>query len=629
MTRKKPSRKRKVKPRRRSLFRVLLRWLFAAAIWGFLALAVFVGWTALELPDLDELVDSRAPFVTVLASDGEVLSTYGDVHGRALHFSELPQELVLAAIAIEDRRFFDHFGIDVFGILRAGISNFRSGRIVQGGSTITQQIAKNLFLTPERSYKRKFQEMLLSFWLEQKFSKTELLAIYLNRIYLGAGMFGVDAAARRFFDKSARDLSLAEAAMIAGLFKAPSRYNPITNPESAQQRAAVVLDAMVQAEFIDSATAHHVQQSPASAHGNRSTGKDVRYATDWVMTQSADHVGVPQTDIVVVTTINPAIQRLAQNTLREAIEVHGTELNANQGALVTLAPDGRILAMVGGADYGATQFNRATNALRQPGSVFKLFVYLAALEAGFRPDDIVIDRPVTIRNWSPRNFNERHEGRISLQQAFARSINTVAADVAWRTGIPRVAEVAKRLGVDGDIPVVPSIALGTRDMTLLDLSAAYAVVANQGLAVWPYVIQEIRSADGDVLYRHEPVATPRLLDPPVHADMINLLQTVISDGTGRNAAIAWPAGGKTGTSQDFRDAWFIGFTRQFTTGVWIGNDDGSSMNEVTGGRLPAQIWAQYMNGIMAGREALPLVDPVERVIDATQPRNATTNVPDR
>ena len=489
-----------------------------------------MGWYALDLPDPDALAGTRAPSVTLLGADGTVLATYGDLHGRPLHFRDLPDTLVEAVIATEDRRFFSHAGADIVGILRAAWANLRAGKVVQGGSTITQQVAKNLFLTPERSIRRKVQEILLALWLERRLTKREIFAIYVNRVYFGAGTYGVDAAVRRYFDKPASDLTLAEAAMITGLLKAPSRYNPAADAPAARARAAEVLDNMVEAGFIDPETALAARAMPIDLTGNRPVGGDARYAADHALARAVDHVGPARRDLVVTTTIEPALQRLAQEALEAGLAAAKADGGPAQGALVSLAPDGAVLALVGGSDYRTTQFNRATQARRQPGSVFKLFVYLAALEAGMRPDDMAEDRPVSIEGWSPRNFGGGFRGAVTLRDAFARSINTVAAETAWRTGIARVVDAARRLGVKGSMPAVPSLALGATETTLLELAAAYATVANQGLAAWPHVIREIRTVSGDLLYRHDGAPTPRLIDGKVQADLAGMLEAAIAPG---------------------------------------------------------------------------------------------------
>ncbi len=585
----------------------VLRWTIIATIWISLVAGGLVGWYALDLPDPGRLVSDRAPSVTILDSSDGILATYGDFRGEIVPFDRLPPDLVAAVIATEDRRFFSHGGMDIFGVLRAIIVNLRAGEVVQGGSTITQQVIKNVFLTPERSLKRKVQEVLLAFWLERKFAKEEILAIYLNRVYFGAGAFGIAAASHRYFGKKAGDLSLGESAMIAGLLKAPSRDNPFNDPGRALVRTITVIDSMVDAGFIDRERAGRAKATPLILAMDSNTGRDARYATDWVTARASEYIGVATRNLIISTTIDATLQEKAGNALVSRLAEGGPETVA-EGAIVSMAPDGAVLAMVGGSGYGHTQFNRAVHAYRQPGSAFKLFVYLAALEAGWQPDTGVEDRPVTINGWSPGNFRDRYEGAMTLADAFAGSVNTVSAAIAWKVGIANVIEVAHRLGIDREFPEIPSLALGTTELSLLELTGAYGTMANQGLATWPWVIREIRTSSGEVLYRRHDLAAPRLIEPAVHARMTAMLGRVMEDGTGRAARIAWPAGGKTGTSQDFRDAWFIGFTRQYVTGVWVGNDDGSPTGKVTGGGLPARIWADYMTEALAGEPSLKLVD---------------------
>ena len=609
---KKASAKKKAPPKKtrkqRSLLGRVLRGFLVVGIWGGIAFALLMGWYALDLPNPSTLATDRRPGVTVVAADGTVLANYGELHGNALHYEDLPQHLIDAVIATEDRRFFDHMGIDPIGIARAMVANIRAGGIVQGGSTISQQVAKNLFLTPERSFKRKVQEAMLAIWLERQFTKEQILAIYLNRVYLGAGAFGVDAAAQRYFDKPAVELNLAEAAMIAGLLKAPSRLAPINDLEAAQARAAIVLNRMVDTGRLDEESAAIAEAEPAEPAALVSHGDDVRYATDWVMARAADYVGPAREDLIIVTTLEPSAQSAAEATIVEVLAASGDERGVSQAALVAMAPDGAVRAMVGGLDYGTSQFNRTTQALRQPGSAFKLFVYLAALEAGRQPNDTVFDGPVEIEGWSPGNFGGDYAGQMTLREAIAQSVNTVAAQTAWSTGMTNVVAMAHRLGIKADLQPLPSLALGTAEVTALELTAAYATLANQGREVWPYAIQEIRTRSGQVLYSRYGLSGKQVLEPQTVAAMTDMLTAVVQSGTGRAAQLDRPVAGKTGTSSDFRDAWFIGLTRDMVAGVWVGNDDGSPTNNVTGGGMPAQIWAGFMNRSLTGMPSRPLVD---------------------
>lgn len=587
MARGKAKRKRKQAPRRRGLLGRVVYWSAIAGIWALVAAGALAAWYAYDLPDVSDLDSrTRSAGITVTAADGTVLAAYGDVYARHVARAELPQALIDAVIATEDRRFYGHFGIDLIALARAALVDLRAGSIVQGGSTITQQIAKNVFLTPERSLKRKVQEVLLALWLERRFSKDQLLTIYLNRVYLGAGNYGVEAAARHYFGKPARALGLAEAAMIAGLPKAPSRYAPTRDLAAARARAAVVLDNMVAAGRLARAEAEAAKARPAAV-GGAYRGAAARYFADWVVDQVPAFVGPAARDLVVRTTLDAAAQRAAEAALA------GLGGSA-QAALVAMTPDGAVRAMVGGRDYVASQFNRATQAKRQPGSAFKIAVYAAALEAGYAPDDSFADVPVQVAGWSPRNYGDVYLGEITLTTAFAKSSNSVAVQLAERVGRRRVIEAARRLGITAPLSPQPSLALGAGEVTLLELTGAYAVVASGGRGVIPYGIEEIRGGDGAVLYRRAGSGPGRALSAAVARTLDTLLTAVVREGTGRRAALAGPAAGKTGTSQDFRDAWFIGYRPGLVAGVWLGNDDGAPLPEVTGGTLPAELWRDFM-----------------------------------
>jgi penicillin-binding protein 1A len=582
------------------------RWLWpvvkfgmTVAVWGFIALTLVLGWFALDLPDVNNALNAtRRPTVTLLGADGAVFATRGDLYGVPVRVVDLPEILPQAVIATEDRRFYNHYGLDPIGIARAAWANFRAGRIVQGGSTLTQQAAKNLFLTPERSYKRKIQEVLLAFWLEQKFSKDQILTIYLNRVYLGSGTYGVDAAARKYFGKGAADVSLYEAALLAGLLKAPSRYNPQASAERSAGRTRQVLKNMIAAGYIN-----EKQLKAALRHRGRRyrpPATDGRYFADWVLSRLGDYIAVGSQDLIVTTTLKPGLQRAAERHIAAALSASSVKFNVGQGALVAMAGDGAVRALVGGRNHGDSPFNRATQASRQPGSAFKPFVYLAALESGMTPDSPVDDAPVNIAGWKPRNFNGKHNGLISMSRALAESVNTAAVRIAQQAGLERVADTAARLGVPGDIKPRPSLALGTHELSLIDLTSAYAPFANGGRAAWPYAILEIKDARGAVLYQRRGSGPGRVVDAGHVAAMNQMMSAVITHGTGRKARLARPAAGKTGTSQNYRDAWFIGYTANLVTGVWVGNDNGKSMKRVTGGGLPARIWQRFMTDAHRG-----------------------------
>ena len=579
---------------RRSLARRAAYVAVIAAVWAVALLAVLVAVLAVGLPDIDSAVaETRRPGITVTAADGAAIANFGEVYGAYVHPDELPPALIDAVLAVEDRRFHDHFGLDLWGVARAAVVNAVAGRVVQGGSTLTQQIAKNVFLSPERTLRRKVQEALLALRLELRYSKRALLGIYLNRVYLGAGCFGVEAAARRYFGKSARRLGLAEAAMIAGLPKAPSRYAPTRNPDAARARAAAVLDAMVDAGRLDAAAAAAAKTAPVALRGAAAAG-DARYFTDWIADRVSGFVGPPRDDLVVRTTLSLPAQAAAERAARAAAARHD-----GQAALVAMSPDGAVRAMVGGFSYAASQFNRATQARRQPGSAFKLAVYAAALADGYTPDSVVDDSPVAVGGWRPRNYGGTYRGRISLTRAFAHSSNSVAVRLSERVGRGKVRAMARRLGMGGRLPGGPSLALGTGETTLLDLASAYAVPANRGRGAIPYGIVEIRDRSGAVLYRRAGSGTGRIVSPALAGALDRMLTAAVAEGTGRRAALDGPGGvkvaGKTGTSQDSRDAWFVGYRPGLVAGVWVGHDDSRPMDGVTGGGLPAEIWHDFMS----------------------------------
>ncbi|MFQ5984073.1 MAG: transglycosylase domain-containing protein, partial [Alphaproteobacteria bacterium] len=593
-------------------------WLAVIVVWAGIGGLGLVAYYAYDLPDITRLKEShRLPSVTLVAADGTPIARFGELYGPPVALDELPPALSQAVIATEDRRFYRHFGLDLKALMRAVLANVRAGRVVQGGSTLTQQLAKNLFLTPERTLKRKIQELLLALWLELTFTKDEIFTIYLNRVYLGAGAYGVEAAARRYFGKSAKALNLSEAAMIAGLLKAPSRYAPTSDLALARARARQVLANMVEAGFLKPEAAAKALVNPARL-APAGAGPGSRYFADWALDQLAGYVGSGAADLVVVTTLDRRLQELAERAVAEGLKAEGGARNVGEAALIALAPDGAVRAMVGGRRYAQSQFNRAAQAMRQPGSAFKLFVYLAGLENGLGPGDVMEDRAIAIDGWRPRNFDGRFRGPVTVSEAVARSINTVAVRVAARAGLGNVVRLARRLGITSPLREEPSLALGASEVTLLELTAAYGALANRGYGVWPYGIGEVRAAGGQVLYRRSGSGPGRVLDADVVAAMVGMLKRAVAHGTGRAAQVPWPAAGKTGTSQDFRDAWFVGFTRELVAGVWVGNDDGSPMRGVTGGGLPARLWARFMADAMAGRPARPLVDrlvPEARLAD--------------
>ncbi|MSP81748.1 MAG: PBP1A family penicillin-binding protein [Alphaproteobacteria bacterium] len=593
----------------RRILGFLVRWFLVAVIWLAIAVLAYAGYLAYDLPDVSRLGEPvRSPSIQITTADGAVISRIGATYGPRLDYEAISPWLVKAVVATEDRRFFEHDGIDPRGLGRALVANLRAGHVVQGGSTVTQQLAKNLFLTPERTFSRKFKELILAFWLESQFDKPGLMAIYLNRVYFGGGAYGVEAAARRFFSKSAADLTLPEAAMLAGLLKAPSRYAPTHDLDAARARAALVLDNMATIGLIAAADLAAAKASPADLRAPPSTGEGGRYFADWVMEDLGGFVGPNPVDLTVVTTLDARVQRLAEEAIAAELAAHGDAQRVGQIAAVVMAPDGAVLAMVGGRDYGESQFNRATQALRQPGSAFKLFVFLAGLEAGLRPESRFVDGPLSINGFAPRNYDDKYLGEVSLAEALARSLNSVAAQVAWKVGVDEVIGVARRLGVTAPLRRDLSLSLGASEVTLMELTAAYGALANGGRAVLPYGIAQVQDTNGRVLYRRAGSGGSEVIDPQTRARMIRMLADVIAGGTGTAARIDWPVAGKTGTSEGYRDAWFVGFTRGLVAGVWVGNDDNSPMKAVTGGGIPARVWSGMMAGAMAGRPPEPLFE---------------------
>ena len=581
--------------RRRGRFGLLLRWSLLLGIWGSLGLAALLLYFAWDLPRPGEaLATTRRPSVTLETADGRVLATSGDLYGERVRLADLPGYLPDALLAVEDRRFRSHFGVDPIGLLRAAVSNLRAGGVVQGGSTLTQQLAKNLFLTPERSLRRKVQEAMLALWLERRFSKDQLLEIYLNRVYLGSGAYGVDAAARLYFGVPAKRVTLWQAAILAGLPKAPSRLNPRAAPDAAMRRGADVLAAMADVGSITSQRA--AQEAERMALPPRPSG-DAGWFAEWVQGDLAeDYPGAG--DLTLRTTLDRKAQAAVQRRLEAMLAGPGAAAHAGQGAVVVLdARDGAVRAMAGGRSYRQSPFNRATMARRQPGSAFKPFVWLAALEKGAGPEDSVSDAPLTLGRWSPGNGHWRPRGVISLQEALAHSVNTAAVRLLQRAGGPgAVAEVARRLGVPGRFPKDASLALGTAEVTLLDLTAGYAPFANGGFRVEPYGVE--RAETTERLLAVPRTAPQRVISAADAAAMRRMLAAVVQGGTGRAAAVPGLAvAGKTGTTQDSRDAWFIGIAGPLVIGVWLGNDDASPMEEVSGGTLPARLFHEILEDI--------------------------------
>jgi penicillin-binding protein 1A len=563
-----------------------------------------------ETADDDWLKKSELA-VVFLDRYGNEIGSRGIKHSNAVALADFPDHLIKAVLATEDRRFYDHFGIDVSGTFRALVTNARAGGVVQGGSSITQQLAKNLFLNNERTIERKVKEAFLAVWLETRLTKNEILKLYLDRAYMGGGAFGVDAAAQFYFGKSARDVNLAEAAMLAGLFKAPTKFAPHVNLPAARARANVVLDNLVEAGFMTEGQVFGARRNPAVAIDRRDEGAPgyyLDYAFDEMrkLVETPAFRNVSDRAFVVRTAIDLGLQRTAEDTVESMIRQFGRDYHAKQAAVVVADLDGAVRAMVGGLDYNVSQFNRATDAYRQPGSSFKPYVYATALMNGFKPTSVVVDSPVCIGNWCPQNYGHSYSGSVTLTQAITRSINVVPVKLSImmggaagpRAGRAKIIQTARRMGIKAPLPDTPSLPIGADEVTLLEHTVAYATFPNQGKAVKPHAILEVRSGSGDTIWRFdrdESKKPVQAIPPQVAADMAMMMNHVVEEGTAKRAMLdGVKAAGKTGTTNSYRDAWFVGYTGNFVCGVWYGNDDYSPLNRMTGGSLPAQTWHEIM-----------------------------------
>lgn len=564
-----------------------------------------LGLLAFALPPFSGTGDvwnkGREYAITFTDENGEIIGRRGIRQDDAIPLEDIPPHLIKAALATEDARFYQHFGVDVFGTFRAIIQNARANEVVQGGSSITQQVAKNLFLSPERTIQRKVHEAFLSLWIEARLSKDEILKLYLDRSYLGGGNYGVEAAAQYYFGKSIRDVNLSEAAMLAGLFKAPSKYAPHVSMEQARARANVVLYRMLDAGFITQGQLVQARREPADLVNSPAVASpdwflDKAYA-DTLALIEAKHITGDYV-IEVKTTINAKLQEAAQRIINKSLDTEGPQYHATQAAVVTMATDGAVKSIVGGRDYENSQFNRATDAMRQPGSSFKPFVYLAALLNGYTPDSIVLDGPVAVGGWAPRNYTGKYGGRVSLTTALAKSYNSVPVRLSQDFGRPAIIETAHKVGLKAELETWPPMVLGTSAMTLFDITTAYGTFATGGVVIEPYTVLEIRRPNGDVIYsRAKEPTQERVQAIPEEkiAELNHMMNAVVESGTGRRALLGFtPQAGKTGTNQSYRDAWFIGYTAHYVTGVWYGNDDFTPMKNVTGGLLPAGAWHDVM-----------------------------------
>lgn len=602
----------------------LFYWGVVLGVWAGIAVVGVVVYYGLQLPAADSwAVPERAPNIRITAADGQLISDRGKMGSEAVSIDELPYYVPEAVIAIEDERFMSHWGVDPIGIIGAAIDNLTGEYgYLRGGSTLTQQVAKNLFLSPDQHIGRKIQEALLALWLEQNYTKDQILELYLNRVYFGAGIHGIDGAAQRYFGKSARNLSLGEAAIMAGLLQAPSRLSPDRHPEAAAKRARVVLSQMAKLGYISEEEAQAAAINPNKRIRTRIAGAEY-YVADWVETLMQAYIGDVTEDVVVTTTIDWDLQKHAEFLLKEMVMAHGEESRFSQGAIVAMNTDGSVRAVVGGVDYQESQYNRAVTARRQPGSAFKPFVYVSALERGYTPDSVVEDAPFTYKGWSPQNYNGQYVGPVRLRDALANSLNTVSARLAVDVGPQAVVDTALRFGISSQLQAVPSIALGTQEVSLLELTAAYAPFANGGEGVIAHVITRIETADGRLLYSNIPRGPGQVASPDVIGQMNDMLSGAISVGTAKKASLpGWPIAGKTGTTQSNRDAVFVGYSARMVTGVWLGNDDDTPMKGVGGGSYPAELWSQFMQRAHEGLSVadLPRGTPVP-------PANLPANTP--
>jgi len=596
----------------------------AAALVSLILLPVgYVAYCMATLPDNGGLVIEPTPSALIVeAADGQVFASRGVFKGDKLSAQDIPANLSRAIIAIEDRHFYEHRGFYLPSILRAMVRNMRSGSAREGGSTITQQLARMTYLSPERTIKCKVQEAILALWMERKLGKEEILSRYLNTAYFGAGVYGVDAAAKRYFGKTAKELSLSEAAMLAGLVRAPSALAPTRHLEEARQRAALVLKAMVETGAISREQAEAARRQPVSLRVPPDNPPGANYFVD-VLGGDVKHLvgSAASADLTVRSTLDLDLQGIAEGVIARRLKAEGRAKRVGQAALVAMAPDGAILAMVGGRDYNESQFNRAVQAKRQPGSLFKVFVYLAAFQKGLDPQTTAVDRPVQIGNWEPENYGRRFRGQMTLRSAFAHSINSVAVQVADAVGIPPVIDTARKLGVQSELPAVPSLALGAGEVTLLEMTRAFAAIAADAESVEPYAIRAVRNGDRALFTRQKSQLQPAS-NPAARAAIHDLLASVVREGTGRAARINGPVEGKTGTSQNHKDAWFIGFTNDIVVGVWVGNDDNTPTRGVTGGDLPARIWNEFVTQSAAARAKAVRAQPQIAALSATAAADA-------
>lgn len=636
--------KQRKKNKRLGLFGLIRRgcyWCLIGGIWGVIFVSCYVGYVALKMPQASTWsIPIRPPNIRILDRNGILIANRGLSRGESIPLKAMSPWIAKAVVAIEDQRFYQHFGVDPIGILRAIVCNLIAHQSMQGGSTLTQQLAKNLFLSPERTIERKVQEALLALWLERHYSKDQILELYLNRVYLGSGTFGVEAASRRYFNKSARDLNIMEAATLAGLLKAPSRLSPARDPKAARKRAKLVVYAMREQGMISQSEMSLALKQPIRKAEPFWSGSE-NYVADEVVNELLYLIGEVDQDIVVETTIDLSLEEAGEKAISNQIKAYGKKRRVSQGALIAIDKTGAVRALIGGVNYSESQYNRAIEAKRQPGSTFKTFVYLTALEAGMTPNTIKTDAPIRIGEWTPRNFGGKYFGDVTLTTALSHSLNSVAAQLIMEVGVPKVIAMAHRLGIHSGLTDDASIALGTSEVSLMELTGAFVPLANGGFRPQTRIITRVKDIKNNVLYDFGPVERERVLAPNIVAMLNAMLEKTVEDGTAKHANIGRPTAGKTGTSQNFRDAWFIGYTADYITGVWFGNDDGQPMKSVTGGGLPVLAWRDFMvkaeqsmpvsplpdayvieNAIPGGSDEVPMED------DANSPYKSPNNLQD-
>jgi penicillin-binding protein 1A len=568
-----------------------------SAVLAFVLISLMFIFYSSNLPSIKELsnITPEDSNVKVLDADNKILADFGAIHSTETTYSDLPVNLINAVIATEDRKFFKHRGIDLIGMIRAGYVNIFAGKIKQGGSTITQQLAKMLFLTPEKTFQRKMKEMILAMRLEKVFSKQEILALYLNKAYFGSGQFGITNASKFYFNKKVEHLNLKESAMIAGLLKAPSKYSPKSNPEAAELRAKQVMINMVDAELLtisDSLISFDESVTEDVAYNSNIHSQKI-YFKDWVKSQIKGFIGQKEGKVFVTTTLDTKVQNIVDKNVFKFIQKNESKLQDIELAIIVMGNDGRVLSMVGGKDYSRSQFNRAINAYRQPGSSFKLFVYLAALEKGLKMNDKFNDEPIAVGNWYPDNYGNKYYGTVTMKEAFAKSLNSVAIQVSENVGIQNIVRLAQKMGLTSNFDISdPTVALGSPQVNLLEMTTAYTIVTNGGNAIIPYAIDYVKRENDEIIYNRKTSGIGRVVSADTIEDIKSMMREVMENGTGKAALVknVYEIGGKTGTSQDYRDAWFLGFVENYTIGIWMGKDDDTTMENVSGGTLPAKLW---------------------------------------